>query len=271
MRLQIFDVEHGACSLLTADNNARLMIDCGHNATTGWRPGTYLRQQGISVLEMLAITNYDEDHASGSEDLFDNIDVRWLWRNKSVSGTGIKKLKSETGMGLGIERLTYAIDHLYTTDPTATTPQPSFDGLNERTCFYNSYPLFDDENNLSMAIFLKCHGIGIMFTGDLERAGFSELLKDGHFRAALQSTNVYIASHHGRESGCSDEIANLLTNVFYVVISDKGYMYETQRTLPFYRAIAKGGPFRGETRRVLTTRRDGRIGFQLDQGGWYPY
>jgi hypothetical protein len=37
MKLQIFDVEHGACSLLTADNNARVMIDCGHNATTGGR------------------------------------------------------------------------------------------------------------------------------------------------------------------------------------------------------------------------------------------
>ena len=27
MQLQIFDVEHGACSVLTADNNERLMID----------------------------------------------------------------------------------------------------------------------------------------------------------------------------------------------------------------------------------------------------
>lgn len=42
MQLQIFDVEHGACALLTADNGTRLMIDCGHNATTGWRPGSYL-------------------------------------------------------------------------------------------------------------------------------------------------------------------------------------------------------------------------------------
>jgi len=47
-------------------NNTRFMIDCGHNATTGWKPGTYLLQQGIRNLEMLAITNYDEDHASGA-------------------------------------------------------------------------------------------------------------------------------------------------------------------------------------------------------------
>jgi len=30
---------------------------------------------------------------------------------------------------------------------------------------------------------------------------------------------------------------------FYVVISDKGYEYDTQKTLPFYSRIAKGGLF----------------------------
>jgi beta-lactamase superfamily II metal-dependent hydrolase len=272
MQLQIFDVEHGACALLTADNNTRLMLDCGHNASTAWKPGTYLRQNGIGTLEMLAITNYDEDHASGAPDLFDNVDVRWLWRNRSVSGTTLKQLKSDTGMGTGIDRLCYVIDNVFTgAGPSAASPSPQFQGLLQRTCFYNNYPKFDDENNLSMAVFLRCHNVGIMFTGDLEKAGFAELLKDQGFRNALSSTNVYVASHHGRESGCSAEVAALLSNVYYVVISDKGYAHDTQETLPFYRSIAKGGPFRNDTRRVLTTRRDGRIGFNLHDGSWWPY
>jgi len=44
-----------------------------------------------------------------------------------------------------------------------------------------------------------------------------------------------------------EEIVAYLKNVFYVVISDKGYEYDTQKTLPFYSRIAKGGPFPGET------------------------
>jgi beta-lactamase superfamily II metal-dependent hydrolase len=218
---------------------------------------------------MLAITNYDEDHASASANLFDKIDVRWLWRNKSVSGSTLKSLKSDTGMGPGIDRLVHEIDHVFTGD--GTSAQPTFQGLTQRTVFYNNYPTFDDENNLSMAIFLRCHETGIMFTGDLEKAGFAELLKRQDFRDALRGTHVYVASHHGRESGCSDDVAALLTNVFYVIISDKGYQHDTQETLPFYRQIAKGGPFRGDTRRVLTTRRDGRVGFALNSGNWGPY
>ena len=269
MWLQIFDVEHGACSLLTADNYARFMIDCGHNATTGWKPGTYLREQGVGQLDMLAISNYDEDHASASADLFDNVRVSWLFRNTSVSGATIKIFKREQGMGPGIERLVYTIENVFT-ENGALTQQPVLQGA-ERQFFYNRYPQFDDENNLSMVVFLKCHGIGVMFPGDLEKAGFLELLKIEAFKQALLQTNVYIASHHGRENGCCEETVAYLKNVYYVVISDKGYQYDTQKTVPFYSRIAKGGPFgKEQTRKILTTRNDGRIAFEFNPGSWGP-
>ena len=272
MRLQIFDVEHGACSLLTADNNTRLMIDCGHNGTTGWKPGTYLTQQGIGVLDMLAITNYDEDHASGAADLLDKIHVSWLLRNTSVSAATIRMLKRENGIGSGIERLAHAIDHVFTGPAPGAPPmaEPVFKGLT-RQVFYSSYPRFNDENNLSMVVFLKCHGTGVMFPGDLEKPGFVELLKNDAFKQALRETNVYIASHHGRENGCCEEIVPYLANAYYVVISDKGYEYDTQKTIPFYSRIAKGGPFGLEpVRKVLTTRCDGRIAFEFAPGSWGP-
>jgi beta-lactamase superfamily II metal-dependent hydrolase len=267
MRLQIFDVEHGACALLTADNNTRLMIDCGHNASTGWKPGTYLEQQGITTLDMLAITNYDEDHASGANNLFDKIDVKWLKRNPTVSASTIKKLKSDDGMGLGIERLVKELSSNFTV--SASTSPPVFDGLEQRL-FYNSYPTFEDENNLSLALFLKCNGIGVMFTGDLEIAGFKELLKNKAFKQTLSETRIFMAPHHGREGGCCEEAIPFLNNVTYVVISDKGYKHETQKTMPFYSQIAKGGPFGDKTRKVLTTRNDGRIAFDFSPNSWGP-
>ncbi len=273
VKLQIFDVEHGACALLTDDNGARMMIDCGHNATTGWKPGTYLKQQNVSSIEMLAITNYDEDHVSGANDLFDIINVQWLFRNTSVTSSTIKRLKSEDGMGAGIERLVKTIDTTFSGGGTllGQPAWPQFTGMKYQL-FNNDYPTFDDENNLSMIVFLKCHGIGVMFTGDLERAGCKELLKNDAFRKALSETNVFVAPHHGREPACCEEAIQYLSNVYYVVISDKGYQYDTQKTIPFYRRIAKkGGPFRNEKiRHVLTTRSDGEITFDFHQGSWGP-
>jgi beta-lactamase superfamily II metal-dependent hydrolase len=267
MDLKIFDVEHGACALLTCDDDTRIMIDCGHNASTEWRPGTHLISQGITSIELLAVTNYDEDHVSGIADLMDNVNVKSILRNKSVSGAVLRQLKTEDGMGSGIDRLVSEIENTYTGG--APSPAPGYQGL-VRTTFHNSYPTFDDENNLSVALFLKCHGRGVLFTGDLETAGWLELLKRQNFKDMLPQVDVLIASHHGRENGCCDEVFELC-KPYYVVISDKGYAHDTQETVPYYRARAKGGPFRDENRHVLTTRNDGTIGFSFHSNSWGPY
>jgi hypothetical protein len=47
-------------------------------------------------------------------------------------------------------------------------------------------------------------------------------------------------------------------------------MFDTQKTVPYYRSKCRGGPFRGETRHVLTTRSDGRIVFSFGNGQWSP-
>ncbi|MBZ9974200.1 MULTISPECIES: hypothetical protein [unclassified Mesorhizobium] len=268
MDLKIFDVQHGACALLTCDDDTRMMIDCGQNAVTGWRPGSYLRHLGISYLEMLAITNYDEDHVDGLPDLRKSVEIGWLWRNKKVSARQIRNLKSEDGMGPGIDELVYMIEREYS--GSVPSPGPKFLDLRS-TAFSNSTKDFDDENNLSMALHLSCHGVGIMFPGDLETTGWLALLRDENFRSALRNTHVLIASHHGRESGICPEIFDYCSP-YFIVISDKGYMYDTQRTIPYYRTKARGAAFRDESfRRVLTTRRDGRIGFTFSPRGWGAY
>lgn len=69
--LQVFDVDHGACALLTMPSpqgNRHILIDCGHNTEYKggpWYPGVQLRQMGIKHLDALIVTNYDEDHVSG--------------------------------------------------------------------------------------------------------------------------------------------------------------------------------------------------------------
>lgn len=267
MQLEFFDVEHGACALLTCDDGARIMIDCGHNATTGWRPGTHLRSQGVTSLEMLAVTNYDEDHVSGLPNLLQNVNVQWLWRNRSVAPATIKALKSEDGMGVGIEALV-GMASTYTGE-TENAAQPEFPGI-VRSAFYHEFPAFDDENNLSMVVHLSIAGINFLFPGDLECDGWEALLRQQRFREVVANVHVLVAAHHGRDSGiCPQLFDEHRCNPFYVVISDKGYMYDTQKTVPYYRTKCRGGPFRGATRHVLTTRNDGCITFSFSNGKWW--
>jgi len=259
MKIEIFDVEHGACALITADNYSRIMIDCGHNATTGWRPGSYLRSIGVTYLENLVITNYDEDHVSGICDLFDRVTVGWITRNTSVTPDHIRWLKTQDGMGPGIDRLIYELtqNFLPAGSPRATAPH-QFSGVAEKY-FHHTPQEFQDENNLSLLAKFTCNGTNIMFTGDMERAGWLKMIPTPGFIGALQNIDVFIAPHHGRLSGWCEDLFWYFTPTF-TVVSDKSMEHTTQETRDLYAAKTRGGIFNGEAgRKFVTTRSDGDL------------
>lgn len=263
---KIFDVEHGSCALFTADNGSRMLIDCGQNCTTGWSPTRQLRLDGAAKLDLLAITNYDEDHVDALPELIaSGISINALWRPKNASPERITELKSADGMGQGIRELV-RMASVYT-HPISI---PINFGTLQREMYFNPAGSFSDENNLSAIIVLRINGVKVVFTGDMERAGFDLILRRPEVREAVKGASVLVAPHHGRECSVHTEFLDLV-RPYWTVISDKGYMYDTQETVPTYRSYSRGANFRGGNRHVLTTRRDGTVSFDLRQDGWSAY
>lgn len=254
MKIQIFDVSHGFCAYLIADNGNVMLFDCGHNEKTGFRPSKYLPAQGCSAIERFFITNYDDDHVSDLADLRKVLPINILHRNKSITPDILKELKEEGGpLTDGLEA---AIDMAatYTLDVVDPPEYPSI----EWAVFHNLYPTFEDTNNLSLVVFIHCDGMGIVFPGDLEKTGWKELVKNDSFREHLLRVNIFVASHHGRESGYSEEIFTYCKPDI-ILISDEEIKYDTQEV--DYKKHAKGLPWNNsrEKRYVLTTRSDGMI------------
>jgi beta-lactamase superfamily II metal-dependent hydrolase len=269
MILEIFDVEHGACALITTSNNRRIMIDCGDNTSTGWQPGTMLLRRGITVLDRLIVSNYDEDHVSGFQNLHRSVSIKVLYRNETVSTSALRYLKSEDGMGSGIDALVHSLDHYFTGGPPAATENDF--GDTRMVMYRNQYGglpgWFDDENNLSLVTFVSCGVHKIIFPGDMEKAGWKSLLNNAAFRAELTAVNIFFASHHGRENGYCEEVLQLCPNLRVVVISDKKMGFQSQETVDKYRNYASGFYYNGQERRVLTTRSDGNIRFDVPTYG----
>ena len=147
------------------------------------------------------------------------------------------------------------------------TNPPVFPNI-EFECFCNSYPTFTDTNNLSLVAFLHYDGMSIVFPGDLEKAGWQELLKLEIFQNHLSRVNIFVASHHGRENGYCEDVFNYCTPEI-VIISDKEVVHETQKNKYANHAIGipwNGGP---ERRYVLTTRSDGLITITKQIGSGY--
>jgi len=273
--LQIFDVDHGQCALLTIPTPTgvkRVLIDCGHavNFNGGpWYPGQHLQGLGIKWIDLLIVTNYDEDHMSGFPDLdARKIGIGCILGNPTIAPETIVHLKTEDGIGPGIKALAEVLA-IRRNMQWAQVP-PVIPGV-ELSWFWNPYPYFDDENNLSLVALLNIRGIKFMFPGDMEGKGFDNMLRTyAPFRNAVAGVNVLVASHHGRQNGiCPDMFDAHGCNPNIVVISDDYKQYDTQETTGYYSRKAKGiAWFRdGGARYVLTTRSDSEVRFSFRNGG----
>lgn len=254
------------------------MIDCGHNATTGFRPGNHLAGLGTRFLDQLVVTNLDEDHVSGFPSFADNkVTINWMLFNPSVSAANIKDLKSETGMGKGMNALVASQAARVPVVPALldNNPADALPGVGLRW-YWNPYPYFDDENNLSVVLLVMFKGFWFLFPGDMEKAGFKNLLETNEsFRQIVPLVDVLMASHHGRESGLYRPLFEQYgCNPKLTVISDDYMQHGSQETTNYYGSKTKGLAWRTSsglltTRKVLTTRSDGEIRFSFrDNDCW---
>ncbi len=264
MKVQIFDVSHGFCAYLTADNDNVMLFDCGHNERTGFRPSDYLVSHGCTGIEHLIIQNSDQDHVSDLYNIQRELPITLFFRNRSISTEQLRRLKELSGQ-LTLAMETYIDMHDKYVHPV--TNPPVFPDI-EFAQFYNSYPSFQDTNNLSLVSFIHYHSMGIIFPGDLEKEGWEALLKDPSFQSHLSRTNIFIASHHGRTNGYCEEVFKYCTPDI-IIISDKEITHESQKQVYSSHAsgvLWDGGP---ERRYVLTTRSDGMITITKRQNEGY--
>ena len=94
MVVRVFDVEYGACSAVIAPSGEVMLIDCGYNDSTGWRPSDWLQRSGLEVTDM-TITNMDEDHASDLPNVRQLCKIRSVSRNWHLTSDWLRQAKGK--------------------------------------------------------------------------------------------------------------------------------------------------------------------------------
>lgn len=266
MQIKIFDVTHGFCAYVVGDDGQALLIDCGYNTENGFRPSSYLRlNQRRGSVQGLVVSNYDEDHLRDLPNMLGAVRIEALHRNKSLNANDLRRIKLRHGpfVGPGTQALLEMMS-VY----TYNVCYPHLAGAQIAT-FHNNYPTFDDTNNLSLVTFLHYRDIHIVFPGDLEKAGWRTLLANPVFREHLRRVNIFVASHHGRESGYLADVFEYCRPAL-AIVSDGPIRYETQNT--DYGRHMSGIPWKdGGNRRVLTTRKDGMVSIWQHPQDRTPY
>ena len=259
MRLEILNVEHGFCAYAVGSDGGVLLFDCGHGSAN--RPSTCLPARGITSIRRFLVTNYDEDHISDLVAVREKLDIRVLTRNSSMTSTQIRSLKRPP-LSPAMTELLDMIDS-YTGHVPAEELEPV--GLRIRV-FFNTYPTFTDTNNLSLLTFIDVGDVSFVLGGDLEHDGWLTLLENPHVQRLLKRVHVFVASHHGRQSGYCPEVFTYCRPRL-VVMSDGPIQHDTQLMASTYAHHASGElfstPSGREARKVVTTRKDGNISWDL--------
>lgn len=254
-RFRVFNVGHGFCAEAVSSNGNMVLFDCGNDGEN-WRPARHFKAPQYTGIEYLVVTNYDEDHIVDLPHVRTNVPIHSLTRNPSINAEELRRLKRQGGpISTAMESLLGMMGGY--TGGASTLPE--LPGV-RMSFYYNQYRTeFDDTNNLSLVTFVEIGGNKFVVPGDLERAGWQALLRRQDFRTDLAGVNVFIASHHGRESGyCADVFRYCTPSV--VIFSDGEKQYETQEMRDVYaRHVPTGVQFNGRARTVLTTRCDGTL------------
>jgi len=117
-------------------------------------------------------------------------------------------------------------------------------------------------NNHSGVIIFEYLGVKIVIPGDNEPASWNALLQIPAFVDAISGTDIFMASHHGRESGYCSALFNAMSPKLCIV-SD-GRVQDTDATTRYsshassWNVQSRSGAA-PEKRKCLTTRTDGSI------------
>lgn len=267
MQIEIFNVNHGQCAVVTFPNGRRLMIDCGDRVENGrfWAPCVHYAGQAI---DLLALMNLDEDHVSNFDLVLKHVRVPQILSNPTVGASELRALKPD-GMRRGVAAVFNWMNNPY---KGPSLPAPDFSPA-RIWWYFNPYAHnSSDSNNLSLILFIQYGSFKIVFTGDMELKGWRQLLGCQPALASdLWGTNIFVASHHGRINGYSAELFQFFKPEI-VIISDGVRQFDTQETDALYRQHCLGATVVAnplQRRFVVTTRNDGdmRINVSPD-GSW---
>ena len=211
-RMTVLNVGQGQCILLQSEGKT-FMVDCGgdYDEDAADLAAETLLSQGITRIDGMILTHFDEDHAGGAEELLSRITADLIL---------IPDYRDEHGKRDQLEEKYGNL--LY---PVQNDIQLTY-GETKVSVYGPAIP--DSGNESSLAVLFECQNCDILISGD--RSGFGErlLLKT----ARLPQIDVLVAGHHGSaDSTCEELLAAVRPEIVVISVGENRYGHPAQEVL----------------------------------------
>ncbi|MBE6456641.1 MAG: MBL fold metallo-hydrolase [Alphaproteobacteria bacterium] len=270
-KITFFDVGHGSCTHIQTPNGKNILVDIG--GSDDFSPAYHLVNIGqISQLDALVITHPHEDHYHDIMNLERyGISPRVLSRAKSAFP--IDRTKFDVKDRTRVDYIN-AMNSSY----TKAVP-PEEDPFSEYVNGGLKWQAFspdkndqdlEDPNTFSKVYVLSFGECKVVLTGDNNKEILVKMMTNPEFVAAVKNADFLLAPHHGRTTDFCPEFFAVV-NPRATIISDKRCEHDSQLGSSCAYNNGRGIWLNGESRHVLTTRKDGNIVLRIDQFGNYSF
>ena len=193
-----------ADSTLIKYKNKIMLIDAGNNED-GKNIVKFLKDKGISKLDYIVGTHYDEDHIGGLDDIIENFDIgKFYLSNGGELGPNyynLEKAAKKKNLAITIPKVGDKID--FGDVDMEVMAASKFDGKND--------------NNASIVIQAKYGSRKYLFMGDLE--------KQEEAKRKWNEVDVLKAGHHGSNTSSTQEFLNQVKPKYVFVSAGKNNKY----------------------------------------------
>lgn len=263
--IHFIDVGQADCIFIELPDGYTVLIDSGDNRTNyNQKVVSYIENLNYSYIDLLIATHTDLDHIGGMDDIFENFDVRTVYRpaveyigdhysfnasfNKVFDGKDCStkaygkflnfindetfKLNNQTynttwkffNKDTDIERTVVYNDTNYVYKFDFLTPTAKVDDIK-----------YSDANDYSPIIMFEYQNRKIMFTGDAEEVVEEELLT--YYTKDMLDVDLLKVGHHGSDSSSSQNFINAVKPEFAVISCGEGndYYHPHKATLDKYK------------------------------------
>lgn len=267
LQFTLWDVDHGLCAWILTPKGQTHCIDAGHNNNTDFSPFKQMKEKhDVSVIDFLAISHPDQDHIEGLPSMRAFLgNPRVLCRNKTLPddmnyGNGdmeYQKIFKELNEGFICE-----------VSEDISPINPEYNGNINILEIDNTYEDGMSCNNTSVVFLYKYNNCVIIFPGDIDPSGWNKLYADNKEKIDAfikgKGYTILVAPHHGRSSGYSQELIDVILPDL-ILVSDEYGKGETDNR--YYNINGSGVKLNDKIVKLLSTKTHGRIKFIIKDDG----
>jgi len=265
-----WDVKHGHATYIRTPNDRHIVIDLGTGSYKNgdvFSPLKWLKEKGVTQLDTVIVTHPHKDHIDDVFN-FDALSPKTVYFPRQIKKSQYYEEKYKDVYNKYAE-----INDRYSLDVQSGSENDldvaiQWGGLKITRFIQKHDAVYKNINNYSVVTVLEYARSKIVIPGDNEKESWEYLMTQNDFKEKVRDADIYLAAHHGRESGYIAEVVSLI-NPRLTVVSD-GRFCETSANAR-YTQMSRGWSVwqngQQKDRKCLTTNSDGSISVTLGYNG----